>query len=98
VIKAQRTGNRYLAGLVVALAALHLATSALSTALLWPERNHARLAASLALLGFFPAVAAALLGVWAWQVKGGRSASWSAAALTVLLAAIAASHWGAGAF
>ena len=98
MIRSRSMANRYLAGLVIAFAVLHVATVILATALLWSRRNHAELAVDLLLLGIVPGIIAALLGLWGWTARNGRSASWSAGGLAVLLAAMAVSHHGAGIF
>ena len=98
MMRSQRLANHYLATFLIAAALLHCATSLVSTALLWGDRDHGRLAIRLLLLGILPALLAAFLGfkAWNWQNSGG--AKYSSAGLIVLLAAMAISHSGAGAF
>ena len=96
-MRAQRTGNRYLAALVIAAAVLHSATVIVATALLWAHRNRELLALDLAVLGILPAIFAIVLALRAWSAAGGQSAAWSCGGLLILLAAMAIAHGRAGA-
>ena len=80
--------NRYLAGLVIAMAALYFALVYLVAVLPWPDRRRPSLL-DFVLLGLVPAVATVLFGIGGWRAEGGRSAALSAAGLAVLLAGLA---------
>jgi putative effector of murein hydrolase LrgA (UPF0299 family) len=85
----ERPGNRYLAGLVIAMALLYFGLAYLATALPWPDRRSPSLI-DLILLGILPALATILFGVGSWRAKAGKSAALSAAGLVVLLVGLAA--------
>ncbi len=80
--------NRYLAGLVIAMAAVYFGLAYIVTALPWPDRSRAPSLVALVFLGLFPSLATILLGIAGWRGKGGRSSTFSAAGLLVLLAGL----------
>ena len=88
MIRSQELGRRYLAGLVMAMAAVYLVAVCLSSALAWRETYHPWLVANLLGFGFVPAVAAFLLALRAWSTKGTSSTRLAAVALVILLVAI----------
>lgn len=84
-MRSQRSGNRYLAGLVIVFSILYLMTSAAAAVigrLNWVV---------FAFAGVLPALIGAALGVRAWQAAGDRSWLSAAIALVVLVAGIALS-------
>lgn len=84
--------NRYLAGLVVAAALVHLATVVTAALLSWPNRDHGSLILISLLLGAVPAAAAIFFGVRGWSSPGLRSWAYSTAGLIVLLVALGVSQ------
>lgn len=98
MMRLQRIGKVYLAGLVIAAAVLHCATLIVAAALLWGHRDRPLLALNLVLLGIIPAIVASALALRAWKEAGGRSAAWSCGGLVVLLGAMALSRVRGGAF
>ena len=92
MIGSRKTGNKYLAGLVVAFALVHLATILTAASLSWPARSHGGLVVIVLLVGFLPAAAAIYFGVRGWLSPGNRSWAYSTAGLLVLLVALAVSH------
>ena len=83
MMRSQRIGNRYLAGLVVAFA---LAFFAIGT--LGPARH----SPYYWLIVPLPAVIALVLGWRAWSLEKDRSTAYSAAALLLLLLVLTLSH------
>jgi hypothetical protein len=81
--RSQRTGNRYLAGLVIAFALLFFAVGTLG-----PAHRSPYYWAIVPL----PAAIAIVLGWRAWSVKPDRSTAYSAAALVLLIAVLGFSH------
>jgi hypothetical protein len=79
----KRTGNRYLAGLVIAFALLFFAVGTLGPA------HHSPYYWGIVPL---PAAIALLLGWRAWTIRTDRSNAYSAAALILLIAVLAFSH------
>jgi hypothetical protein len=76
--RSQRTGNRYLAGLVIIFSLFYLIIAAAEPGMLTPF--------------FFaplPGVAALFLGWRAWSTAGGKSVAYSTAGLVILLGALA---------
>ena len=80
--------NRYLAGLVIAMAAVYFGLVYIVTALPWPDGDRAPSLVDLIFLGLLPSLATILLGIGGWRAKGGRSAAYSAAGLLVLIAGL----------
>jgi putative effector of murein hydrolase LrgA (UPF0299 family) len=87
-LKRDRSPNRYLAGLVIAMALVYFALAYLVTALPWPDRRAPSLL-DLIFLGLLPSLAAILFGIGGWRANGGRSATLSAVGLLILLAGAA---------
>jgi len=87
VTRRERPGNRYLAGLVIAMAVLYFGLVYTVTALPWPDRRPPSLV-HLIFLGLLPSLATILLGIGGWRARGGRSTALSAAGLLVLLAGL----------
>jgi len=81
--RSQRTGNRYLAGLVMAFALLFFAVGTLGPARYSPYY--------LAIVPL-PAAISLFLGWRAWVVGRDRSTAYSAAALALLVAVLGFSH------
>jgi hypothetical protein len=88
-MRSQELGRRYLAGLVMAMAAVYLAAICWSSVLAWRETYHLWLVVNLLGFGLVPAVAAFLLGLRAWSMKGASSSGLAAIALVILLVGIA---------
>jgi hypothetical protein len=86
VISSQRTGNRYLAGLVIAFSFIYLGLTSARAALGQLSFG------DLALLGALPAAIAFLLGLRAWRSTGNASPFYSAIALMVLITGLALSR------
>jgi hypothetical protein len=78
VRRAQRTGNRYFAGLVMAFAMLHLIIGSLG-----PVRQ----SPYFVILVVLPALAAFILGGRAWSSTNGKWPGHSAAGLVILILA-----------
>ena len=83
-MKRVQVPNRYLAGLVIAMAVVYFGLVYMATARPWPDRDPPSLL-NLMLLGVFPALATILFGICGWRAMGGRSPAMSAAGLLVLL-------------
>jgi peptidoglycan/LPS O-acetylase OafA/YrhL len=81
--RAQRAGNRYLAGLVIAFAILFFVIGTLG-----PARHSPYYLAIVPL----PAAIGLILGCKAWAVRNDRSNAYSAAALVLLIAVLGFSH------
>ena len=79
----KQTGNRYLAGLVIAFALLFLAAGTLG-----PAHRSPYYWAIVPL----PAAIAFLLGFRAWSLQNERSTAYSAAAMVLLIAVLGFSH------
>lgn len=79
----QRTGNRYLAGLVIAFAIVFFAVGSLG-----PARHSPYYFAIVPL----PALIALALGWRAWSLEKDKSTAYSAAALVLLVAVLGLSH------
>ncbi|HYX46820.1 MAG TPA: hypothetical protein VE820_08370 [Sphingomicrobium sp.] len=79
----QRTGNRYLAGLVIAFAILFFAVGTLGPA------HHSPYYLAIVPL---PSLIALVLGWQAWSSAPARSTAFSAAALVLLVAVLGFSH------
>jgi hypothetical protein len=88
-MRSQELGRRYLAGLVMAMAAIYLGVVSLSSGVAWRETYHPWLVLNLLGLGLVPALAAFLLGLRAWSTKGTSSTGFAAVALVILLVGIA---------
>jgi hypothetical protein len=97
-MRSQRTGNVYLAGLVIAAAVLHCAILIVSTALTWVHADRSLLIFKLVVLGVVPAILAISLALRASSETGEASAARSGGGLVILLAALALSHVRGGAF
>jgi hypothetical protein len=84
-MRSQRTGNRYLAGLVMAFALTYLILASVRPGVLTPY--------------FFtplPGVIALFLGWRAWSSRGGQSVGYSTAGLVILLAGLALARFRMG--
>ena len=81
--RAQRAGNRYLAGLVVAFSILFFVIGTLG-----PARHSSYYLAIVPL----PAAITLILGCKAWTLRNDRSSAYSAAALVLLIAVLGFSH------
>jgi hypothetical protein len=88
MMRSQRIGNRYLAGLVIAFGVLYFALTCAETAL------GRRYWLNFVLLGLVPAMAALLLSLRAWSAVPGASDRYSAAGLIILIAALVSSRLG----
>ena len=93
-MRSQQAGRRYLAGLVVAAALVHVAAVALSSRRAWQSGDGPGAAFVLLLLGIVPAIAAILLARRGWLARDESSTLYSATGLVVLLAALILSHLG----
>ena len=83
MMRSQRTGNRYLAGLVMAFAVAFFVVGTLG-----PARH----SPYYWLIVPPPALMALVLGWRAWSVEKDRSTAYSAAALVLLVAVLGLSH------
>ena len=81
--RSKRTGNRYLAGLVIAFAILFFSVGTLG-----PARH----SLYYLLIVPLPAAIALVLGWRAWSIQNERSTAYSAAALVLLVAVLGFSH------
>ena len=87
-MRRQETGNRYLAGFVMAAAIIYLAITAAVSTMAWRDTSHGWLLTNLFALGFVPAIASIALGRRAWSASSMGSAGLSAVALVILLVAM----------
>ena len=85
MIRRQETGRRYLAGLVIAFAAIYLVATCVISAMAWRDTYPLWLLTNWVAVGLVPSLVALALGVRAWSA---HSAALSAVALVVLLIAI----------
>ena len=83
MMRSQRTGNRYLAGLVAAVAFVFVAVGTLG-----PARH----SPYYLLIVPVPGLIALVLGGLAWSSKDARSSAYSGAALVLLLVVLLLSH------
>jgi hypothetical protein len=88
-MRSQQTGRRYLAGLVMAMAAVYLVAVGLSAAFAWPNTYHLWLIVNVFAFGLVPALAAFVLGRRAWSTKAASSVGFAAVALVILIFAFA---------
>jgi cation transport ATPase len=93
MIRTKAIGRRYLAGVVVAAALVHLAAMVLQSLDSWRAGAHQWALASFLLVGLVPAIAALFLARKAWRTVDERSASYSAGGLVILLAALILSNF-----
>ena len=85
MMHSQEVGRRYLAGFVIASAALYLGATCVVSAIAWPESDPWWLSANLFALGLVPSFVAFFLGRKAWSTKQTKSPTLSAIALVVLI-------------
>jgi len=84
MIRSQEIGRRYLAGFVMASAAIYLAATCATSAIAWRDTNPWWLSVNLFVFGLAPSFAAFALGRRAWSARR-ASAALSAAALVLLI-------------
>ena len=85
MMRSQRIGGRYLAGLVIAAAVLYFGLTCAACAMAWSDTYRPWLLVNFFAFGLVPAAAALVLGIRAWSAN---SAGLSTIALVVLLVAI----------
>ena len=78
----QEVGRRYLAGLVVAGAIVHLGAVAVAT---WQRGDRSQAIEAFLIVGAAPAALAICLGKRAWDARDDSSAGYAAAGLVALL-------------
>lgn len=84
MMRSQEIGRRYLAGFVMASAAVYLTATCVTSAIAWRDTDPRWLSTNLFLFGLVPSIAAFALGRRAWSAKH-ASAVLSAAALVILI-------------
>jgi hypothetical protein len=84
-----RAGNRYLAGLVVAMALAYLVVTCATILFRNANGDVGSPALPIFVLGLAPSLTAIFLALRGWSAKPGKSETMSAAGLLVLLAGLA---------